>query len=231
MNDGRRQLDMRGWMTDWLSEARLRPYLRAAGGSCEKALRLYELNLDASLLLMRDISHFEIALRNAYDRALSCGSSAGRDWLFADASPVRQPLWRRARSGSRFDANELNRSKIDGAIDELHGNANADDVIAKLSFGFWSHMTDKAHERVLWIPYLHKVWPSGTNRSDLDRSIRVVNMTRNRIAHHEPLLLGAGAYDDVVRVSRMVVLRFCQLVPGSTLYGEGSLPIERLLGL
>lgn len=36
----------------------------------KRALSLYEWNIDLGRVLMRDIAHFEVALRNAYDRVM-----------------------------------------------------------------------------------------------------------------------------------------------------------------
>lgn len=58
------------WAGRWLSVRRLEPYLAACGGDAERALSLYEWNIDLGGVLMRDIAHFEVALRNAYDRVM-----------------------------------------------------------------------------------------------------------------------------------------------------------------
>ena len=60
----------REWAERWLSLERLAPYLAACGGDIGRALELYEWNISLGQVLMRDISHFEVALRNSYDRAL-----------------------------------------------------------------------------------------------------------------------------------------------------------------
>jgi hypothetical protein len=60
-------------------------------------------------------------------------------------------------------------------------------VISELSFGFWRHCTDAAHEKTLWVPYLHHAWPKKTDRAMLDRSLSTINTARNRASHHEPL--------------------------------------------
>lgn len=60
----------REWAERWLSPERLAPYLAACGGDIGRALELYEWNISLGQVLMRDISHFEVALRNSYDRAL-----------------------------------------------------------------------------------------------------------------------------------------------------------------
>jgi hypothetical protein len=62
-------------------------------------------------------------------------------------------------------------------------------VVAELNFGFWRYLSSSAHEKTLWVPLLHQAFPSGTNRADVDGKIGRLHVLRNRVAHHEPLLL------------------------------------------
>jgi hypothetical protein len=59
--------------------------------------------------------------------------------------------------------------------------------VSNLTLGFWAHMTDRSHERDLWIPYLHRAWPAGTDRAAVARGVGAVNAVRNRAVHHERL--------------------------------------------
>ena len=61
----------RAWAERWLSAERLSPYLANCEGDVDRALELYEWNVALGQVLMRDFSHFEVALRNAYDRVMS----------------------------------------------------------------------------------------------------------------------------------------------------------------
>ena len=45
-------------------------------------------------------------------------------------------------------------------------------------------MTDRSHERALWIPRLHKAWPAETDRTALNLRLSAANKPRNR-AHNE----------------------------------------------
>ena len=214
----------------WLSRPRFSTYLRACDGSVENALRLYEWNIDMGGVLMKDIAYLEIALRNAYDRVLTqrWHDGEGRHWLFAPNSPVNVPLARRASSGAQFDANALNRKNIEAAKMKDDGERYPDRTIANLSFGFWAHMTDRAHERVLWIPIVHHAWPMGTSRSSLDAKLRIVNTARNRIAHHEHLFNARN--DDLlpVHVDRIVMELLGMLLPDIDFTGGfPETPVER----
>ncbi len=65
--------DTKEWTERWLSPARLSPYLAECNGDAGRALDLCLWNVGLCQVLVADISHFEVALRNAYDRALREG--------------------------------------------------------------------------------------------------------------------------------------------------------------
>ncbi len=173
------------WARRWLSPARLQPYLDDCDGDVARALELHEWNLRLGQAIMGDIAHFELALRNAYARVLS--EDCGEGWLFDDSSPVRRPIVRTSKAKKKRDVNLVNKRAIDDAIRRAHDPNNADQVTAGLMLGFWAHLTDRSRERDLWIPHLHKAWPAGTDRNDLNARLFAVNQLRNRVAHNERL--------------------------------------------
>lgn len=223
-------LDDSAWVENWLSKPRLETYLNRCHGNMDEAMLLYEWNTDLGLVLLKDIGYFEVALRNAYDRVIGERWNGDEHWLFDPSSPVNIHIPRRNRAGAHFDANALNRSLIAEAGQGHKGRLSSDSTIANLSFGFWAHLTDKAHERALWIPYLHHAWPAGTNRAALDSAIRSIGTCRNRIAHHEHLF---DPKDDGLlpaRVDRSVIELFCQLIPENTIFSPGDpSPVESFL--
>lgn len=75
--------------------------------------------------VLKDVSFFEVALRNAYDRAISSTWSRSDHWLFDDASPVRRPILRTNKRGQVNDANRLNRNSIDHLRNGLREDATA----------------------------------------------------------------------------------------------------------
>ena len=104
------------WAERWLSPKRLAPYLTACGGEVERALDLYEWNISLGQVLMRDVSHFEVALRNAYDRVMG-ERWEGAHWLLDEGSPVLRPIVRMSKIPylnaawpRGTDRNDLNRA-------------------------------------------------------------------------------------------------------------------------
>jgi hypothetical protein len=206
-----REPDDGPWLERWLSAPRLERYLQATGGDRERALRLYDWNGRISAAVLRDLAHFEVAVRNAYDAALVGAAAGGRvHWTFA-STVVFPPIYRtkRLREGStqRADINRKPREILDAAVLAAGGSsASPGKVIANLSFGFWRYLSSKAHEKTLWVPYLHTAFTAKTNRVDVDARIGRLHGLRNRVAHHEPLLSSniAGSLEDLLWVAERV---------------------------
>ncbi|WP_071288978.1 hypothetical protein [Mycolicibacterium llatzerense] len=180
------------WIDTWLGAPRFQKYVSMCNNDRKRALQTYEWNIALGQALMRDISHLEVGLRNAYDTAFAQRWTGTDHWLLSPSSPAVMPIWRIRSDKSGFkrgtDVNFINRKSIDSAIRECGGgNAKAGKVIAELSFGFWRSLTTATHEKSIWVPYLHAAYPKGTSRSAVDRSLFDVNIVRNRIAHHEPI--------------------------------------------
>ena len=175
------------WIERWLSPSRFLPYLDACDGDVSRALKLHEWNIMLGQALMGDIAHFELALRNAYDRTLAERFSGNEHWLFDANSPVTRPIMRMSKTKKLRDVNLVNRRAVEDACSRAHDPSNPNQVIAGLTLGFWAHMTDRSRERDLWIPYLHAAWPAGTDRTKLNLRLEKINKLRNRVAHNERL--------------------------------------------
>lgn len=186
------------WIEAWLSTGRFGTYLSAAQGSRSLALALYEWNASLRAAFLHDLGHLEVGLRNSYDRALSA-ATVGEDlhWtenptmlkLFPPAmknDPVQQRL---------IDANEIPRSQIQRARVDASKSGNTapvpGKVVAEVMFGFWTYLTSNAHEKTIWVPYLHTAYPSKTDRRKIHQTLYELREFRNRVAHHEPLLVGS----------------------------------------
>lgn len=187
MTNGPETESLRNWIERWLSPSRFLPYLDACDGDVDRALKLHEWNIMLGQALMGDIAHFELALRNAYDRTLTERFSGSEHWLFDVNSPVTRPIVRMSKTKKLRDVNLVNRRAVEDARGRAHDSSNPNQVIAGLTLGFWAHMTDRSRERDLWIPYLHAAWPAGTDRAKLNLKLEKINKLRNRVAHNERL--------------------------------------------
>lgn len=100
------------------------------------------------------------------------------------------PLQRRL-----VDANEIPRSQIQRARMDASRAGNTapvpGKVVAEVMFGFWTYLTSNAHEKTIWVPYLHTAYPIKTDRRKIHQTLYELRKFRNRVAHHEPLLVGS----------------------------------------
>lgn len=217
------------WAERWLSAERLAPYLASCAGNVEQALELYEWNVALGQVLMRDISYFEVALRNAYDRVM-CKSWVGKGhWLLDNESPARRPVLRRSGSGE-LDVNRINRKCIDAVVGRLPRGAAPGSVVSNLTLGFWVHLSDRSRETVIWRTCLYRAWPKGTDRRDLQPRLSGILHVRNRAAHSErlfdpsePLFSPLAADADSVRFLRALCPE-----AANRLYGDSTMtPVEQ----
>lgn len=210
------------WVEAWLSTPRFERYLYEVCRDRQRALELYEWNLQFGAAFMRDVAHVEVAVCNAYDSTMNMHWPGTQHWLFDPKSPVLEPLWR-TRRGRSTDLNARNRATVADAVRRCGGEAaKPGEVIAELSFGFWRHCTDAAHEKTLWVPYLHRAWPKKTSRVALERSLTMINTARNRASHHEPLFGTqpghdlAAAHHEVLRLSGLMLPELASYIRATT---------------
>jgi hypothetical protein len=209
------------WAEDWMGAPRFARYLAECSGDREKAIALYEWNLALGQAMMRDIAHFEIALRNAYDRTMR-HRWKGQHWLIDPASPVLVPLWARRR-GHGTDLNKHNRDSISAAIARAGSQPpSPDELVADLTLGFWRHLTDSAHEKTLWVPYLYHAWPKKTARAAVDHTIGEITQVRNRIAHHEPLFAVSQGSGGILALQQDMIGLLHMLLPDLATYVQQS---------
>ena len=213
---------VRNWAQRWLSSSRFESYLEACGNDADAALRLHEWNLRLGQVLMADIAHFELALRNSYDLILRERYSGDRHWLYDEDSPVRRPIMRKSKAKKLRDVNMVNRHAIADAMGRAHDSSDPNQVVSGLMLGFWAHMTDRSRERDLWIPYINAAWPAGTDRAQLNLRIKAINKLRNRVAHNERLFNPGPDGCSPVAVDVDILLLFRALCPEAyeELYGN-----------
>lgn len=122
------------------------------------------------------VAHLEVLLRNAIDAALAdhyAENSRGIPWFLCQP-PV----------------NEETTSAVAIVRDRLRplGRDTRHQIVAGLSFGFWSGMLGRRYED-LWRSALHRAFPgSGGARKQVASEVEAVRKFRNRLAHHDSML-------------------------------------------
>lgn len=200
------------WIEDWLSAGRFARYLAASGGSRERALHLYEWNARLSAAFLRDLSHLEVGLRNACNRELTAAVvAADTHWTDPATLLILFPVVsRRVRAtGKQDDRNKIPRSSVEHARKSATTARNTPPVpgkmVAEIMFGFWTYLFSDLHEKTIWVPYLHKAFPPGTDRNRLNATLASLRDFRNRIAHHEHILTGSEVrHRQIVYVVRLL---------------------------
>lgn len=103
-----------------------------------------------------------------------------------------------------FPSSPKSRSTVENAVDkansELSVLPSADDIVCRLTLGFWVYMLDKEYRDTsshsyLWTPEnKKKVFPNARNPWGADLSVKAifdefqqVLILRNRLFHHEPI--------------------------------------------
>jgi hypothetical protein len=194
-----------------ITTTRLTSYMYASGGDPDRARALYLWDREVALALIRDIAILEVALRNSINRELVV--LHGQDWHKKEIG---------------LDARSRNALSI--AWSRLgQGKKTSGHLIAQLMFGFWRDLIEpggyfgrdpmkfKADYEDLWRRGLHRAFPGGRNeaaseggkftRSWTLETIAVVHATRNRTAHHEPLVNGIPLPGQGQRVGSRLSVR------------------------
>ncbi len=161
-----------------ISEPRYLRYL-AACGHRERALQLYRANIFLSQQLYGVIGIFEVILRNSIDRHMTI--LKGEQWLEDAVSP-----------DGYLDINqgcEYTFHSVQEAIQRLALEYTHDRLIAKLTLGFWTYKF-ASKEFAAAGSNLLEIFPKrpfGTKQKQIFQKLIMINETRNRIAHHEPI--------------------------------------------
>lgn len=173
-----------------LSDRRFGRYLKGSGHDRDLAFSLYLYNARLAKAFLFPLHIVEIVLRNGVDEVLV--SMFGESWAF---EPGFQNL-----------LTEPSRDTLHRAIQRLGANPTKDDVVATLTFDFWSNLFRADYDRPLWQRNMHRLLPhaSTSTRASFERLLKPINRFRNRIAHHEPIfhMDVSGLYKDILDVVR-----------------------------
>jgi hypothetical protein len=179
-----------------ISQARLRPYLEAAGFNKERAIKLYLWNVMLGQSFHFPLQAFEVSLRNAISRIYV--AHYGKKW------------WRASIARSFLD---------EWAVDELTTarrrlrnkgiTATPDEMVARLSFGFWTAALAPKYKPQIWSRHLSAVFPHAPNGMTQDAIYAKANNAldlRNRIFHHDPLigLNVLGNYSEIMQLLKWI---------------------------
>lgn len=181
---------------NYLSEERLNTYLILANNDKEKAIELYELNLKYSSELYLLLSNLEVILRNSINSLLIKEDS---NWLL-NLAYFNNKILNNIKNTKTADKktileykqffkyqNAIVENTIKG-LQEANKKINTDNLIAKLSFGFWTKLFNKIYETNLWNRNLYKIFKQNTKRGSIEHELNDFRRLRNRIAHNECVL-------------------------------------------
>lgn len=198
-------------------------------GNLKAAMELHQETLRLGAALMNITASIEIALRNAICENL--GQHFGiAGWLLNPPSPFQ---WRDAEknkismaldSARRAEYSKLSQAEKH-ALDALafptgrpanlahlkrakgrraHIQVSDGKIIAELTFYIWKRLCGPDYEHGLWKPSLRKIFPhKRVKRSDVADNLEILYQSRNRLAHHEPVL--HKRFSDTVKAIKFIV--------------------------
>lgn len=161
---------------------------------------------------LHDLSHLEVGLRNACDRQLAAATLPGdTHWTDPDTLLALLPMLMRRNklTGRQHDVNKVPRNNVERARTSAATTPYTPPLpgktVAEIMFGFWTYLLADSHEKTIWVPYLHKAFPLGTDRNRLNDSLASLRGFRNRVAHHENILTGSeGERRRIVYIVRLL---------------------------
>jgi hypothetical protein len=171
-----------GWYEPFLGHERFARFLSAAHHDRSRAIALVNWDREMRGELQKILGEWEIALRNAYDTAIGRWWNGFDHWLLDPLSPVNRPIMQ----GSE-DLNRNSREAIRRAVRRMRPGEPIGQLISHLNLDFWRYLSVRAREKSLWVPALHRAFPKGSDRFEVDRQIDMLYRLRNRVAHHEPV--------------------------------------------
>ncbi len=194
-----------------VSASRLHNYIISQGPEPGRAIALYEQNIALSQSFYPLLSILEVALRNAIDKKCIHHFSDS-NWLvnqkagFMSDSRLTYIL----NSGTARTNDFLKRSVEDAEkkIVKRHKQMTHGNIIAELTFGFWTEFFEPTHYALLKgvpiqaFPHL----PPSVRRNNLYTALNEIRRFRNRIYHNEPICFHYIACDrrEAVKIRRMI---------------------------
>lgn len=159
-----------------LSPYRFPPYLERSDGDPARALQLYEWSANMSAAAFEIVAHLEVMMRNAIDTAM-------RDHYNEEFCGIPWFLCRPPMSDETHAAVDAVRARL-----RPLGRDTRHQIVAGLSFGFWSGMLGRRYED-LWRVALRHAFPGSSGaRKQVATAVEAIRKFRNRLAHHDSML-------------------------------------------
>jgi hypothetical protein len=196
-----------------LSAERLARLIELTGSELD-AIELHQDTLKLGAALMRVAATLEIALRNTVSANLSNYFGVA-NWLqqppkeFTWRDPERNKIKQAVDSAKRAEYSKLSqaeKSALDAkaypngrTISTSHTKRSKDrrshlvvtegKVVAELTLFFWKRLYGPEYAQTLWRTTLKRTFPDkAVTRADVAVQLEHLYQTRNRLAHHEPVL-------------------------------------------
>lgn len=136
-----------------------------------RALELYEYNVQLSEVRYGLLHGLEVTVRNAEHHAFKASYGT--------------PTWYDAAPLSSYWQDQLATAKAKPGVAGKPGK-----VVAELTFGFWIELIKSHNHRSLCVnKKLHAAFPNAhRHRSVIHDRLKAIQLLRNRISHHEPVL-------------------------------------------
>lgn len=167
-------------LEEYISEPRLSRFLVSCSNSQEKAIRLYEANLQVSQAFYPIMNLLEIFLRNCISTKLSAH--------FGD------PAWIITQKGGFMSDSSLGnkfwiKNQVIYAETKTRGTITPGKIISEQTFGFWTSLFEPRHYRLIAGSVIHCFprKPAEVNRSYLAGVLKDIREFRNRIYHNEAI--------------------------------------------
>lgn len=160
-----------------LSLERFERYMNWAKGDRTRAIELYTLNTLISESLYTPLQMLEVALRNRIHAVMT--EAFNESWFHETGQLLGE-----------WQPDQLAKAIHD--IEEDRKESTPGRIVAALTFSFWTAMFGKDYE-TLWQTTLHKIGRrpdgKGLRRKDFSGPLAQIRSLRNRIAHHEPIIM------------------------------------------
>ena len=154
------------------------------------------MNLEYSSQLYKVLSLFEVFLRNSINNQLSIINT---NWIIKLNNLHIQILHNVLNTSTATEKTVQTFKEIFSIQENLIENVSDDlkldkkpitnnNMVSRLTFGFWTRLFNKTYEDMLWKKYLHKVFSVKLTRKKVEHTLNEFRWLRNRIAHNEPIL-------------------------------------------